>query len=123
MKWTMTSGFAVAAIHCAAFTFASDVDGTWTAEFETQMGVQRYLYEFHADGNVLTGTATSDFGTVEISDGTIQDNEIRFVENTFFQDEPLRITYSGTVDGDEIKFARNLANFATEEFIAERVKE
>jgi hypothetical protein len=36
--------------------------------------------------------------------------------------QPLRITYTGKVSGDEIKFTRKVADIATEEFVAKRAK-
>ena len=35
----------------------ADVTGKWTAEFDTQIGVQKYTYEFKVDGTKLTGKA------------------------------------------------------------------
>jgi hypothetical protein len=34
----------------------------------------------------------------------------------------LRIVYTGNIDGDTIKFTRKVADFATEELVAKRVK-
>ena len=44
------------------------------------------------------------------------------MENVTFQDTKLRVEYTGTVSGDEIKFTRKVGDFATEEFLAKRVK-
>ena len=34
---------------------AADIDGKWRAEFESQIGQQKYLFELKADGEKLTG--------------------------------------------------------------------
>jgi len=39
-----------------------------------------------------------------------------------FQGNAIPIRYSGKVSGDEIKFTRKVGDFATEEFVAKRVK-
>jgi hypothetical protein len=39
-----------------------------------------------------------------------------------FQGNDLRITYTGKINGDEIKFTRKVADFATEELTAKRAK-
>ena len=33
---------------------AADVTGTWTASFDTQVGVQNYTYTFKVEGSKLT---------------------------------------------------------------------
>lgn len=102
--------------------FAADVAGKWTAEFDTQIGVQKYTYEFKVDGAKLTGKATSQFGSTEIQEGKVNGDEISFVEPLNFQGEPLRIEYKGKLAGDEIKFTRKVGDVATEELVAKRVK-
>ncbi len=48
---------------------------------------------------------------------------VTFVETFNFQGNEIRITYAGKITSeDEIKFTRNVAEFATEELVAKRVK-
>jgi hypothetical protein len=100
----------------------ADVTGKWTAAIDTQIGVQNYTYDFKVDGEKLTGRAKSQFGDTEISEGTVKGDEISFVESLDMEGQPLRITYTGKVSGDEIKFTRKVADIATEEFVAKRAK-
>jgi len=100
----------------------ADITGTWTASFDTQVGVQNYTYTFKVDGNKLTGTAKSDNGTVQITDGTVNGDDVSFVENLDFQGMSLRIVYKGKVAGDEIKFTRVVLDMITEELVAKRSK-
>lgn len=100
----------------------ADVTGKWTAAIDTQIGVQNYIYDFKVDGDKLTGRAKSQFGDTAITEGTVKGDQISFVENLDFQGQPLRITYTGKVSGDEIKFTRQVGDVATEEFVAKRVK-
>jgi hypothetical protein len=102
--------------------YAADVTGKWTAEFDTQIGVQKYTYEFKVDGTKLTGKAINQMGETAIQEGKVSGDEISFVEMLKFEGQDLRIEYKGKVSGDEIKFTRNVADFATEEFVAKRVK-
>jgi len=37
---------------------AADITGQWRAEFDTQIGVQNYVFTFQTDGDKLTGKAT-----------------------------------------------------------------
>jgi hypothetical protein len=112
----------VLALVMVALALGADVTGKWTASFDTQIGVQNYTYNFKVDGSKLTGTAKSQFGETAITEGTVNGDDIAFVENLDFQGQPLRIEYKGKVTGDEIKFTRRVADVATEEFVATRAK-
>src|SRR4030042_5024961 len=39
---------------------AADVAGVWKAQFDTQIGVQKYTFTFQQDGGQLTGKAVSE---------------------------------------------------------------
>jgi len=121
-KRVLLSGVLVAAM--AAAVLAADVTGTWTASFDTQVGVQKYTYTFKADGNKLTGKAKSELtGTeTEIVEGTVNGDEISFVENLNFQDMPLRIVYKGKMAGDDLKLTRTILDMLMEEAVAKRTK-
>jgi len=112
----------VAVLLFAAVAFAADIDGTWTATFNTQIGEQHYTYTFKADGEKLTGTAKGDYGEGPIEDGVIKGNDISFTENLDFQGQKLTIKYTGKLNGDEIKFTRQVGTIATEELVAKRKK-
>jgi len=115
---------AVIAVAMAAAAFAADVTGTWTATFDTQVGAQKYTYTFKVDGKKLTGKAKSELAGTEseIAEGTVNGDDISFVENLNFQDMPLRIVYKGKIAGDEIKFTRTILDMFMEELVAKRVK-
>jgi hypothetical protein len=114
--------FATAALVMLAPLYGADITGTWTASFDTQIGVQNYTYTFKVDGNKLTGTAKSDNGNVQIAEGMINGDDVSFVENLDFQGMPLRIVYKGKVMGDQIKFTRTILDMFTEELVARRSK-
>jgi hypothetical protein len=102
---------------------AADVDGTWTASFDTQVGKQEYTYVLKLDGAVLTGTAKSNLvGDSTLSDGKVDGNKISFVEKGTYQGMPLQFNYTGELVGDEIRFKRELMGFPAEEFVARRAK-
>ncbi len=103
---------------------AADVTGMWTAELDTQIGVQKYTYTLKQDGDRVTGKANSEISgekrEVELREGKLDADTITFVEVFDFQGTELRIAYKGKVSGDEIKFTRNVGEFATEAFVARR---
>ena len=105
-----------------AGTLCADVSGKWTAAIDTQIGVQNYTYDFKVDGEKLTGTAKSQFGQGPILEGSVKGDDISFVENLDFEGQQIRITYTGKISGDEIKFNRKVGEFASEDFVAKRAK-
>ncbi|MBZ5633478.1 MAG: hypothetical protein LAO55_10165 [Acidobacteriia bacterium] len=108
----------------AAAAFAADVTGTWTATFDTQVGAQKYTYTFKVEGTKLTGKAKSELAMTEteITEGTVNGDDISFVENLNFQDMPLRIVYKGKLAGNDLKLTRTILDMFTEEAVATRAK-
>ena len=122
MTYRTILNLAVLMLTFAVFAPAADVSGKWTAQFDTQIGIQKYTYEFKVDGDKLTGKAISQSGESAIQDGKVSGDEISFVEMQNYEGQQLRIAYKGKVAGDEIKFTRNVADFVTEELVAKRAK-
>jgi enterochelin esterase-like enzyme len=111
----------------ACVVHAADITGQWKAAFDTQVGRQSYVYELHADGDKVTGTATGDINgenkrAVEIRNGKLDGDTVTFVEPFEFQGNVIPISYTGKVAGDEIRFTREVGNFAREELVARREK-
>ena len=102
--------------------FAGDLNGKWKAEFDTPIGTQHYTYDFHVDGAKVTGKAKNDQAETEIKDGKVDGDTITFVEGLEFDGNAIRIVYTGTVDGDQIKFSRQVGEYGSESFVATRVK-
>ena len=106
---------------------AASVDGKWQAEFDTQIGTQKYIYELKADGEKLTGKAiggiAGEESNTEIQNGKVKGDDVSFTEMLKFQDQEIQVDYKGKLAGDEIKFTRQVGDLATEELTAKRVKE
>lgn len=107
---------------------AAELAGKWQAVIDTQIGTQKYTYEFKAADGKLTGKATFERedqkGEVPLTDVKVDKDTVAFVEMLKFQDQEVRIEYTGKFTGDdEIKFSRKVGDFATEEFVAKRMKE
>ena len=116
------------ALALAGLARAADISGKWQAEFDSQIGVQKYVYNFKVDGEKLTGTATGERSgeksTVDIKQGKVTKDGIFFVEPLNFDGQEISIEYTGKMNGDdEIKFTRKVGDFATEDVVAKRVKE
>ncbi len=122
MRYQKVLTLAVLVMALGISAHAADPTGTWKATFDTQIGEQHYTYDLKADGEKLTGKATNDMGATDITEGTVKGDDIFFVENLTFQDQKIRVEYTGKVSGDEIKFTRKVGDFATEQFVAKRAK-
>ena len=109
-----------------ACLYAADITGKWNAEFDSQVGPQKYVFNFKVEGTTITGTAVSNIGGVEattpITEGKINGSEITFVENLNYQGMDLRIAYKGTISGDEIKLSRMVGEQEGETFVAKKAK-
>jgi alpha-L-arabinofuranosidase len=105
---------------------AADVTGTWKSEFDSQIGHQKYTFTFKQDVTKLTGKANSEVDDrkreAELKEGKVDGDAISFVEMLTIQDNEIRITYAGklSASGDEIKFTREVGDFAKSEIVARR---
>ena len=127
----MKSPLALIAFLAFAFCFATlgraaEIDGKWRAEFDSQIGQQKYVFDLKADGSKLTGKASFERqgqkGEVEIKEGKIEKDEVSFVESLRFQDQELRIEYKGKIVGDELKLHRKVGQLAEYDIVAKREK-
>ncbi len=106
---------------------AVDINGQWHAEFDTQIGMQKYLFTFKTDGDKLTGKANSQVNDLkreaELKEGKITGDTLTFIEILQFNGDELRIHYTGKLgtNENEIAFTREVGDIATENFKATRV--
>ena len=124
----MTRRFSLALLLLSALlipgrAMAADITGKWTASFDTQIGQQTYTYDFVVKGSALTGKFKSNLGEGEVLEGKVDGDKVTFTEILKFEGMEIRITYTGSVvNADEIKFTRQVGDFATEELVAKRAK-
>ncbi len=100
------------------------ISGVWKADFDTQRGLQKYAFKFKQDGPSITARASVDLDgqtrEVEFKDVELNDKTLTFVEVLDAQGRELRITYTGTVSDDEIKFQRAVGEFGSSDSVAKR---
>jgi enterochelin esterase-like enzyme len=106
---------------------AADLTGTWKSEFDSQIGQQKYTYTLKQEGTNLTGKANSEIGDqkreADLKEGKVEGDAVSFVEMMNFQDNDIRITYTGKIsptNENEIKFKRQVGEIATEDIVAKR---
>ena len=89
------------AILLSVVAVAADISGKWKAEFNTPDGTQRVnTFSFKVDGGKLTGTVAGGQDETQIQNAKINGDEISFTAERPFG----TFTYSGKVNGNEIKF-------------------
>jgi enterochelin esterase-like enzyme len=103
---------------------AADVTGTWKAEFNTQRGLQKYTFTLKQEGTSVTGKANAERDgekrEAELKEGKVEGDSITFVEPLKIQDNELRITYTGKISGNEIKFTRKVGDLGSSDATAKR---
>jgi hypothetical protein len=103
---------------------AADLVGRWTAEFESPIGVQKYVYVFTKTGDTVAGEATFERsignGKTALKNVKVEGDKVSFEEPLTVEGNELTITYSGTLAGDEIKLERKVGDFGTEQLTAKR---
>jgi hypothetical protein len=83
----------------AAAPAAVDVTGTWAVEVETGQGTGTPSFTFKQEGDKLSGQYRGLFGEAPVT-GTLNGSAITFSVNVTAEGNPVRVTYSGTVDKD-----------------------
>ena len=101
--------------------------GKWKTEFDSQVGTQKYTFEFKLEDGKLAGKAIGErqMGTNEVKLIEIKTDkdEISFVEPLTLQGNTVRIVYKGKLKDDEIKLHRKVGDIAEYDIVAKRVKE
>jgi enterochelin esterase-like enzyme len=108
----------------ALTTRAADIAGQWRAEFDSQIGQQKYLFNFQMDEGKLSAKATAEARgekrEVEFRDPKLEGDTLTFVEMRKIQDNEVGIEYTGKVTDKEIKFTRKVGDFGSQDFAAQR---
>jgi hypothetical protein len=100
----------------AATVFAADATGKWKGTLETDNGSLEIEYDFKAEDGKLTGTASSQMGTISISDGKVEGETLTFTIAT----GEYTVIHKGIVSGDEMKISADVGS-RTLEIVAKRV--
>ncbi len=121
-----TLAILMTALALAGSARAAEITGKWKSDFVTVVGPVKYVYDLKSDGTSVTGKATrmTDMATNEttLTEGKLAGNDISFVESLNFNDQDIRIEYSGKVDGDSMKLTRKVGDYGETNIVATRVK-
>lgn len=98
--------------------FASEVEGKWTATIETDGGDLTFIADYTVKDGKITGTLSSDMGSVDIEEGTIAGNEFEY---SFYIDYN-EMTHKGKLVDGKLKI-KSSGDYGDSEFEMTRVKE
>ena len=126
MKLTKVLLIASVALFCLVPALAADISGKWTTVITTGIGEMSYTFDFKVEGEKLTGKAVMSTGgnssESALTEGSVKGTDISFVETLKVQGQELKCEYKGKISGDEIRGARTVGSYGTEEFVAKRAK-
>jgi hypothetical protein len=112
---------AIAALASLPAANALDLNGKWKGEMKTPNGDMLEInFNFHVDGEKLTGTAASTYGEEQITEGVVKGDAVNFV--IMAGGGEFKIVYKGKVVGDDIKFNVTIGDMGDGELTAKRVK-
>jgi hypothetical protein len=111
---------AIVALTCLPTANALDLNGKWKGDMKTPNGEMLEInFDFHVDGEKLTGTVTNTYGEEQITEGIVKGDAISFVIMAGGQ---FKLVYKGKVVGDDIKFNVTIGDLGDGELTAKRVK-
>jgi hypothetical protein len=99
MKVLWIAGLMLFSLSVAA---GADISGKWTGEVPRRGEATPTTFVFKADGDKLTGTASSSRGQESFTDGKISGDDISFS----MEAGGAKVQFKGTVSGNEIKMTR-----------------
>ncbi|MFN0101066.1 MAG: hypothetical protein ACKV2U_03130 [Bryobacteraceae bacterium] len=120
---------AASAFFLAASSLAGPIDGKWVSERKMERDGQSMTivqtFELKAEGAKLTGKFSMKFGEMEpppgeIKDGKIDGDKFSFTTMMSTPNGDMKVSYSGTVDGDMIKGASEREGGQARPFEAKR---
>ena len=87
-------------------------DGTWNVKATSPMGSQDATLTFKTDGSSLSGSMTGQQGTIDLSDGSVDGDNLKW-SVSLTQPMPIKLEFSATVDGDSISGSFQIGAFGS----------
>jgi hypothetical protein len=84
---------------------ASDLSGTWAITYDIGGQSVPGTLTLRQQGNTLTGTIQSSFGTSEIGNGSVGADGFRFTTTETVEGRAVEVTITGTANGKELRGA------------------
>lgn len=79
------------------------VDGSWDFSFTSPQGAATWRIKFDQAGDTLRGTAATDFGQLDVTDGWITGSDMSFTLHLNFNGTMIQVNFAGNVKGDTVQ--------------------
>lgn len=79
------------------------VAGDWDFSFTSPQGAANWRVKFDQAGDTLRGSAATDFGQLEVSDGWITGNDLWFTLYLNYSGQMIQVNFAGVVKGDTVQ--------------------
>ena len=99
----------VIALGAMQSALAADVTGTWAMAVESPMGSGTPTFVLEQKGEEVTGSYKGQLGEAKVA-GTLKGNALSFAYTIDAQGMQLKVTYTGTVDGNTMSGKVNYAD-------------
>ena len=112
---------AIVMLACLTAANAADLNGKWKGDMKAPGGDTLEInFNFQVAGEKLTGTVANTYGEEQITEGTVKGDAISFI--IMAGGGQFKITYKGTVVGEDLKFKVTIGDMGEGELTAKRVK-
>lgn len=95
------------------------VEGSWNTTVKSPMGDQKGTLTVNRDGDSWTGSMAGGMGSMDIKDGTIDGNTLKWTMDMTVP-MPMKLTCEATVDGDSLSGKVNAGAFGDMPLSGER---
>ena len=99
---------------------AQGITGEWDASMNTPGGARTFRILFKQEGEKLTGTVKREAGDAPL-EGTVTGNNVKFAYSINYGGNPITLTMTAVVAGDEMKGQVDIASQMQDAFSAKRV--
>jgi hypothetical protein len=96
------------------------IDGTYNIEVDTPMGKMESKLTFKTKGNVLTGKAESQMGSLDFT-GKVNGNQFSWETDVEGPMGKMHLTYTGKVAGNDISGEVKAGDFGSSPFKGKKV--
>ena len=79
------------------------VAGSWDFSFTSPQGAATWRIKFDQAGDTLRGSAATDFGQLDVSEGWITGEDMSFTLYLNFNGQQIQVNFAGKVKGDTVQ--------------------
>ena len=90
---------------CSFLCHAADISGRWRGEYRNESPT---FFQFQQNGEQLTGTVSTTSGDLQIQEGKVTGNDIKFAVTRKIGEREVKISYTGKLNNDVLELEVSL---------------